>query len=292
MDSHRPPEDLEEPNPYAPPQSTFAPSQVRGQGGAVPFEIGGIMDRSWTVFKQRTGAVLSVVLGTLFLSFVIGTGLDFLLGTLSATVRDPALSQAGSFVLRFAAWVVSFWLTIGQTLGLLKIARGDPVAVEDVFRGGPTLLTVILAWVLFALALAAPMFFGIMMGAGGVAFWLAHRDPTALLLVPLAIVVAAPLVLYVNARLGMCYYLAIDRDVGVTDSLRWAWELTRGRALTIIGLYILCLLINLAGALACGIGLLVSIPFSMLVFAVTYLALLGPQGGDAKPELETWEADD
>jgi hypothetical protein len=285
------PDDLEESNPYAPPQSAFVRPTSGAVGDAVPFRAGDIMEVSFTIFKERAGPVISVVVGTIALSFAINYALGIVLAVMYGNVRERFTVTVASVALQFAGWVASFWLTIGQTSALLKIGRGQRVVQEDLVGGGPVLLTVILGWVLLACAMFVPIFALVLGATASVALLRADQIGAGVALFLGSIGLCAPLVLYINARLGMYYYLAVDRDVGVIDSLGWSWRLTRGRTGTIIGVYILCGMINLAGALACLIGLILTVPLTMLMLAVTYLSLLGPDRGGAAPAMETWEAD-
>ena len=60
------------------------------------------------------------------------------------------LVQLGVF---FGVYVFHVWLSIGQNLAMLAVARGEPSVLERVFHGGRFVLTTILAAVLFMLAL-------------------------------------------------------------------------------------------------------------------------------------------
>ena len=81
--------------------------------------------------------------------------------------------------------------------------------------------------------------------------------------------------LFVAIRFSQFYYLIVERGAGPLEALRLSMEVTRGRVLGLIGLFLLTMLVNIGGLLACGIGLIVTGPFSVLMLAVTYLALVG-----------------
>ena len=61
--------------------------------------------------------------------------LDLILSGLSELAQDPIFFELLRFLHFLAFWVVPAWLWIGQSLALLKIARGEPVTLEDLFRG-------------------------------------------------------------------------------------------------------------------------------------------------------------
>ena len=75
-------------------------------------------------------------------------------------VMNDAARQGGQFEVFvvqfsvfFAVYVFNVWLSIGQNLALLRLARHEAGPFEAVFRGGSFLLTTILAGVVFALLL-------------------------------------------------------------------------------------------------------------------------------------------
>jgi uncharacterized membrane protein len=112
----------------------------------------------------------------------------------------------------------------------------------------------------------------------------------------IVLVLGAPFVgvmlLYLCARIFQFYYLVIDRNAGVLDSIRLSWELTRGRAGTIILVYLLQIALGIAGFLALCVGAIFTLPLSSLLLVVTYLALAGIAKPAPKlPSEENWEAD-
>ncbi len=81
-------------------------------------------------------------------------------------------------------------------------------------------------------------------------------------------------------------YLVVDRDVGIVDALKLSIKITRGNkwSLFLLGLFGSVLVI--AGLLACGIGLLFTLPLLYLLGATAYLTMSGefsesPSGGAA-----------
>jgi uncharacterized membrane protein len=81
-------------------------------------------------------------------------------------------------------------------------------------------------------------------------------------------------------RMSQFYYLIIDRDAGILESLQASAEITRGKAAMLFVIYLLNGAINIAGMLACGVGLIFTLPFGVLLLIVTYLALTGQPTAD------------
>lgn len=65
----------------------------------------------------------------------------------------------------------------------------------------------------------------------------------------------------------------IDRDLGAGDALRYSAQITRGVRLKLLGYFVLIDLINLAGALLFGLGLLFTVPFAGIAWAYAYRRL-------------------
>ena len=82
------------------------------------------------------------------------------------------------------------------------------------------------------------------------------RGMAILLISVVGIAIACVVATYVSARFSQFPYMIIDHNAGAMDSLRWSWEVTRGRVSTLFGVYTMVFLINLGGLLACFVGLL------------------------------------
>ncbi len=99
------------------------------------------------------------------------------------------------------------------------------------------------------------------------------------------------LVFYLAARLMQFYFLVIDRDAGVIESIGLAWQITHGRGGTIIVVYLMQCVLYVGGLLAFCVGLVFTIPLSSLLMVVTYLAAAGPVKAPERVPLLRWEED-
>jgi hypothetical protein len=111
--------------------------------------------------------------------------------------------------------------------------------------------------------------------------------------------------LYLLARLGQFHYLITDRAAGVARAIIESYQLTRGRAVTLMAVYILLAGINLVGFVSMVVGavlmapsvglnevvtlpfvipLIFTLPFTSLAAAVVYDSL-GPETLPAYEEL-------
>ncbi len=93
---------------------------------------------------------------------------------------------------------------------------------------------------------------------------------------PAAVVVGVvDFVLVVFVGLGFLFYAyaLVDREVGPIDALKESWNLTSESRLSLLVFLIVLGLLNLLGLLLLGVGLLATIPISMIAFAHVYRAL-------------------
>jgi len=84
----------------------------------------------------------------------------------------------------------------------------------------------------------------------------------------------------VIASVGLSFvaFLIVDRGVGVIDSLKESWRITKGHKWQLFLLGLLLLLINLLGILALLVGIFVTIPITLLAFTHAYRTLAARAG--------------
>ena len=76
--------------------------------------------------------------------------------------------------------------------------------------------------------------------------------------------------IYFGCRLVFVRYLVVEEKMDSIESVKMSWQLTRGHTLTIFGIGTAALLIYLAGLIAFGVGIIVSIIWVKLAFASIY----------------------
>jgi hypothetical protein len=219
-------------------------------------------------------------------------GAQFLQRTLLQAVArapgDELTQRLVQFGLFFGGYVLNVWLSIGQCLALLGLARGEHSVFDRIVHGGRYLLTTILAGLVFLaiLALSALIYvFWIPILAALFGGW---HGPVLVLLV-LLISGAFVTSLILAARFSQFGYFILDTNAGVIQSLQGSWEATRGHVMTLFMVYGSVGLINLGGVLACFVGLLFAAPFTGLLLAVAYLSLTVQPIGQGPPKYEEWD---
>ncbi|MBV8487528.1 MAG: hypothetical protein JO161_04565 [Planctomycetaceae bacterium] len=278
----------DEGNPYAPPRSPTGKTPYTRLRGMVPFELDALLRATWTIYTNRLGACISVCWTVMALI----SGAQFLQSQLmQMTARAPGdrfMNFLVPFGLFFGGYVLSVWLSIGQSLALLGLARGEHSVFDRIFQGGRYLLTTILAGLVFLAIIALTLLLYLIwipILARILGGW--HGPVLVLLVIGGAGGIVTALIL--AARFSQFGYFILDMNTGVIQSLQASREVTRGHIVTLIFVYGAICLINLGGLLACFVGLLFITPFTGLVLAVVYLSLTGQPVGEGSFTYGDWD---
>lgn len=221
----------------------------------------------WSKLKERSGLIFGVILTM------------FALQVVSSIVQEALEGLPLGALLSIILAVVGVVLGAGATLIFLRIAKGEPARYRDVVPQARVVWRYFATNILTGVIALAPLVAG-----GIVSFTLlalsgsinfseglpAEGSAPMLALAGLIMAVAFVGAVYLGVRYSMARLSAVD-GANIFESLSNSAKLTRGVkgrlmlfALAIIGL-------NLIGLLALVVGLLVTIPVSMLAFTHIYL---------------------
>ncbi len=160
----------------------------------------------------------------------------------SAIVQKVLEGTALGFLASLVLFATVVLLGIGATRITLRLAQGHAAHYRDLIPPTKLVWPYIAAAVLSGLAVL-----------GGL----------ILLIIP---------GIWVALRLSMVRFEVIE-GVGIRESLNKSWELTRGHSGKLVLFALSALLLNLAGALALMVGLLVTIPVTLIAYAHVYQKL-------------------
>jgi len=279
-DPYLPPEEPVDLNPYAAPKADlskeYAPLQFDESGDLLePFSIDAVIRRAWYVFKNKLGLLLGVVWGVLAINQGFQYGIGFFLEAMKLNRGDQNVVIAMTVFLVGVMMILNMWLTIGQNRALLDLSRGRQTEFGMVFRGGRFLLRSILALILTLLiifllaivcALPAIVTFA---GVRGQEFGGVHV--IGIMFGLLAILG----LIYLSVRFYMIFYVIIDYDCGVTEAFKTSNEISKSHSFELIALAILGTFVNMLGLLMCLVGMIFTVPLSMLLWSTTYALLVG-----------------
>ena len=211
--------------------------------GPASLDIGEIISTSWTIFQSQMGMLIAAVVVVLLVNIAAALPANIiqqLIGARLVPRNTETVFLILSFFLTFLSWVFQIFTSVGLTIFFLKVTRGQPAEIGDLFHGGPYFLCALGAGILFTLMIV----FGFLC-----------------LIVP-AIILTLMFWPYL--------YVLVDVDPPGIGCLGRAREITRGTWLTIIGIYVISVGVNLLGVLACCVGLIFTIPLSLLFYSVAY----------------------
>lgn len=146
---------------------------------------------------------------------------------------------------KLIGWFVSILISMGVIRIALKIVDGKPVETADLFQRADQALPYFIASVIV----------GIMVGIGFI-----------FLIIP---------GIYLAITFGFFGYNIVDKEHGIVESIEQSAAITRAQKGDLFVFGVALFLFNLAGAIALGIGLLITVPVSMLALAYVYRKLSG-----------------
>ena len=76
-----------------------------------------------------------------------------------------------------------------------------------------------------------------------------------------------------SVRFQFFGWAIVDRELGPFEAMQESWELTRGSFWNLVLLWLVLAGINILGALALGVGLLITSPMSMVAVGFVYRRL-------------------
>ena len=156
------------------------------------------------------------------------------------------LDPEGKWVLwQMLGWVVLILVKMGLYNSSLLITGGIQPGFNQLYQNWRMLIS----WVI------ASFLFGLMFMIG-----------FALLIVP---------GLYIWARYGFFPFFILDKDVGPIEALKMSAKATEGIRWQVFLLFISCLGLDILGALFFGVGLLFTIPITLLAIAIVYRRITG-----------------
>lgn len=180
--------------------------------------------------------------GPLIVIMLVIWAINLAFGVVAAVIADDAWVLR--LVLQLAAFLVSVLLSMGLIRVALKATAGQEPDMSDLFVTDN-----------FGNYLVVAIIFGLMVGIG-----------LALCIVPGILLAIA---------FFPCLYLAVDKRADIGTALSRATQLTRNHWGPLFGFMILAFLLNLLGALLCGIGLLVTYPITIVAGGYMYRAIAG-----------------
>jgi len=94
--------------------------------------------------------------------------------------------------------------------------------------------------------------------------------------------------IFIVIKLWPYLFMVFDKNINAIDALKKSYEITTGSFWDLLLIMVVFILVNLVGTMALFIGLLVSVPITMIATAYVYRKLAFPEAPPV-PETETIE---
>lgn len=269
----------------APPLSAAPPQEIAK--GDYDLDIGACISRGWRLFSENVGTLIGGFLLILILAVVIQSLLGFVeRRILPASVMSDA---AFSMLLGYAVFLLSslvigplwggFYLVIlrairGERRGLDSIFSGFEFAFKDLFLGYS--VTGILTGLCFL-----PFNIVFLTKVSPLLKQMENAAPTEISNIfsqllsafasslPLFLVVAIPAI-YLSVSFSFTLPLIADRRLNFATAIKESWKMVNKHWWLIFGLFVLVGLINILGAICCGVGLLATMPVGYVARMFAY----------------------
>ena len=186
------------------------------------------------------------------MGFYISMALVFIIVMVAVYLICEKLGTWGNIIAR----LIEIYISAGVIKIILDDLNGKEPELADMFTAYDVYINFLIAGILYGLIVAVG---------------------TLALIVP-GIILAIMFQFY--------KYAIIDKKLGITESLNYSKELTRGYKWTIFGIDIVLILINLGGALLFLVGLIFTIPITMIAEAIMYKKLVSNLEGIETNNLE------
>jgi hypothetical protein len=223
-------------------------------------EIGKFVQRGWEICQSNLGLFIGFFLVTL----IIGATLGIIPGAgngVSIVIGGPL--NAGSLIVAF------------------KVIKGQSIDFGDFFKGFqkayflPTVLvTLVTALLTLACLVPAGIGFGIASFASS-ASGEGQANPILLLVATVLAIAGLIGMIYLSISYVFAIPLVVGRKVEFWPAMEASRKVVGQQWFNVFGFMFVLGLINVAGVLACGLGLLVTVPLTTCAIAAAYESIFG-----------------
>ena len=223
-----------------------------------------IIVSSWNIMKNHLMLMVIIVL------FI------FLLNILLSIVQERLLSDITYQAILFV--IAAYLFQMGLNLGLLRIClnmiNNTDVNFSLLFASFHILIPYCLATILYLAALLLAASPGLLLLLTTTSVNLDNlSSPTGSIPTILSIIIMIVPAIYLSVRLQFYEYFLIDEECGVIESIKKSAEISKGYVLELFILGAILSLIILISIIPMGLGLIFSIPLSMVAISYVYLKL-------------------
>jgi len=246
------------PGGYAPPQAGGYPSAPPPGGGypaPQPSPLGEAFSYGWNAFTRSGGVFIAATLIWLIGGAVVVFLVTLIFGGFASLFENddntPRIGlSVGFLVVAAVFYLILFLVQAAFVRASLKVTDGRRPELADFFRFENSTNLILTALLLTAVNIVVSLVSWIPLLGQLVAF-------------------------AVNLFLLFTLWFVVDKQLSPVDALRSSFELVRANLANTLLFYLLGVVILIAGAILCGIGLLVAAPVVLVATSYFYKRLLG-----------------
>jgi hypothetical protein len=220
-----------------------------------------VWDTISTAWNKVYGAKASIW-GALAVMFAIMFGLGILQGLFEDT---PAIG----FIISILSSLLGYLIQLGLIYMGIKRAQELPINFKLMFYA----FDFEVASRLIGLYIMQILIFIVPVAIGALGFGLSTMGGASALLGILLIAVATLSGIFIAIRMSVSIGFALDQGVGPIIAIKKSFSATRNSMLNLLGLYILQSIIIGISAIPLGIGLIWTLPWSLVCLGVVYTRL-------------------
>jgi hypothetical protein len=233
-----------------------------------------LWDYTWEAFK-REGLMLSLGALCLMVMTFIVQAVGGILPLIGKAVGSDALNIVLQIIATTVQTVVNGVLGLGFLRMVFDVLQGGKADVGRLFsqlhKAVPYFVTTLLVFLIFFVPTLV---------VGGVATGVAYalggfEDKTVLFVVlgATGVLALGPAIYFGLPTVLVQPAMVLEESFSSTDYIRHAYTLARGERLSILGVGIVCVLLAIAGFLACCVGLIPGMALIQLLLGGLYLSL-------------------
>lgn len=227
----------------------------------------------WSTFQKN--------IPTLVLLALINFGVSFLFSAIgdSSGIKNTPMQ----WVVTIFSYAVSLVISLGTakiTLDFVDKGKGD---LRDLYNQFNLIPNYFIGTVLLLLAMAGVFLVPLVLTAGARFLKSGFLE----LLATVTLVVAGIVAVNLALRFSLFAYIIVDKKLGPIDALKLSSQVTQGARWSLFVFGLILAVLNVIGALAVLVGLLATIPTSMLAFAYVYRKFLAKLNNTSVPAKES-----
>ncbi len=225
-----------------------------------PFSTAGALRFGWEKTRANSGLLFKVVLA--FAAVVIAQSIA------QTLISNQIIAVLAACIIG----IVEIVFGVGATVISLKLARGEQTILRDIVPPWRITVRYVLASLVSGLYIVLGAGIPISLGALIVLTY-PSLGSGGLVGVFLLMALGVSIGVYLLLRYLMVKIAAVDGEIGVFDTLRKSTRLSRGVKWPLLWFLLALVLLNIIGALLFFVGLLITVPVTLVAFAHAYLAL-------------------